>query len=258
MDLPMYGFRVIPLDSTTDTLDAAIGRSMVDSLDGVRSDNCALQCAPANHAVERVIDATPEYLHVYISLLTPNAYGEEVKNKNALQIPEILDITRYMSFQATPTPVRYRLTSVVYHRGGSLRSGHYLAGVTSGRGKPTTFQPKNAPSRPDGLQFFCDDTRINDWTEPTTIANKLTINPVNWSTNKVSVGDCNPYFVWYVREPNPHPHPLAPIHHEAGIGLRVAARNRAVRLSAVAAAAAAPVIPVKTARPPRATKRARR
>jgi hypothetical protein len=72
------------------------------------------------------------------------------------------------------------------------------------------------------VQFFCNDVVITEWVEPTTVANKLTINPLNFSTRMNTQSDSDPYILWYVREPHVDVRGAAPVavvvpmvvHHE--------------------------------------------
>jgi hypothetical protein len=228
-DIPELGFRVVPLASGPDTLQAAIDRSMADILTNVTS-ACSSLCKQVDLAQEWVIDAAPEYLRVHLELNTMTAEEVSVKNMNALQIPEMLDITKHMTFQDNPLPVRYRLTSIVYHRGNTLRSGHYAAGVTSRWSRPPGFQAKNALYWPDGSQFFCNDSEISHWRSPATVANKLTINPVNFSREQWVENDFNPYILWYTREPHVKVKaPVVAVVNEGSIAARLVARKRAAR-----------------------------
>ena len=197
-DQPQVGFQVIPLTDGTDSVQAAIHRSMQpNTVTDIRS-TCPLVCTPAAVTEEMSIDAAPEYLRVILYIFDAAADGG--KNTSRVRIDERLDITRYMGFQDDPVPVRYKLTSTVYHRGGGRRVGHYAAGVTSGRGKPEGFRPKDEPTRPDGLQWFCSDHNVKEWTTHPTVVNKVTNNPVNFSTTTRNEGDFNAYVLWYVRE----------------------------------------------------------
>jgi ubiquitin C-terminal hydrolase len=99
-----------------------------------------------------------------------------VKNTRKIEIEETLDLTQYMAFQDNPTPVRYRLVDVVYHRGTELTSGHYVAGVT----RPLGARP----------QYECNDTDVQNWVRPVGTKNKLTIKPRG----------TEPYILWYVRD----------------------------------------------------------
>ncbi|KAH3955507.1 hypothetical protein HBH53_001390 [Parastagonospora nodorum] len=206
MSRPEQSLRVNPLRTNGDTVEAAIRRCMANTLDGVTKSTCSNQCPEANITVEYLIEAAPEYLCVVLQLDNyDETTGEISKNRTTIQLPDMLDLTEYMDHEsADPLPVRYRLASAIYHAGESLSSGHYGAGVTSGRARRARFQRKVVPD-PDTLQFFCNDAEIAEWTQPTAVANKLTINPVDFSDAMNSRSVWDPYTLWYVREPQDAP-----------------------------------------------------
>lgn len=221
---------------------------MATTLDGVTRSTCPNECPEANITVEFLIDAAPEYLCVVLQIIGYDAVsGEFNKNRNPIQVPDILDLTEYMDHESdNPLPVRYRLSSAIYHTGDSLLSGHYGAGVTSGRGQRARFQKSsykakpasglgtapNTSERADNLQFFCNDTEITDWNASATVQNKLTINPVDFSDEMDTTSTWDPYTLWYVREPRDAPArvvAVAPVEEEDEadtIGGRLRARKR--------------------------------
>jgi hypothetical protein len=143
--------------------------------------------------------ATPEYLRVCHNVRLGVGNEAGTKNRATIHIPDILDLTRYMTTPPDdPSPVRYRLVSAVYHRGISLSAGHYAAGVTSGLDGTTGIRAADEENN-NRVQFFCNDRVITEWVELTTVANKLTINPLNLSTWSNTQSDSEPYILWYVR-----------------------------------------------------------
>tara|TARA_R110002003_G_scaffold141_7_gene12930 strand:+ start:1051 stop:1692 length:642 start_codon:yes stop_codon:yes gene_type:complete len=183
---------------------------MHERLDDVRS-SCALECKETSLDCEFRLHATPEYLRVHLNVRLGEWNEAGAKNRALVHIPEILDLTQYMTTPPDdPSPVRYRLVSAVYHRGTSLSAGHYAAGVTSGLGGPTGSRAADEENN-NRVQFFCNDRVITEWVEPTTVANKLTINPLNFSTRMNTQSDSDPYILWYVREPHVEVRGAAPV-----------------------------------------------
>lgn len=126
--LPQLGITPTPVP-TGDILDAAVQRSLLNSsLNGVRA-SCANACANADLDQDFGIDAAAEYLRVLLN--TNRGTGDKLISD--VQIPEVLDLTPYMNGLKNPLPVRYRLSSAIYHRGETVHGGHYATGVTSGR-----------------------------------------------------------------------------------------------------------------------------
>ncbi|KAJ4369789.1 hypothetical protein N0V83_005553 [Neocucurbitaria cava] len=161
------GFILNPLEDRPDTIEAAINRQM----NGFRttSDLCrACGVKDASYTEMSTIDATPEYLRIQLSLVGFDDEGT-YKNQNAIGIPDILDLTQYMSNSEAenPWPVRYKLITATYHAGEDANSGHYVSAVTGPKEK---FQKGPAP------QYFCVDEDIYDW-EGEDYPNVLTINP---------------------------------------------------------------------------------
>lgn len=79
----------------------------------------------------------PEYLYVHNLMDAYDEDGDSYKNRNYLNIPEILDVTAHMNNgnrtlgeHANPTKVEYALKHVIYHAGDSLNVGRYVAGIT--------------------------------------------------------------------------------------------------------------------------------
>jgi hypothetical protein len=193
-DVAQFGFSVLPLADGTDSVQAAIHREMASAVIHGAQSSCTLACNPVTLTQQWVIDSTPEYLRVALILFNDND-----KNTARVHIEEILDLTQYMGFQENPKPVQYKLTSAIYHIGGGKNSGHYTAGVTSGRGQPLGFRPIPSENRPSFLQWVCNDEHITQWVHPAGVANKMTINPANHSTKNSVVGNYNAYVLWYVR-----------------------------------------------------------
>jgi len=194
-DVPQIGFSVTPTADGLDSVQAAIDRDMAASVISDTRSSCSKVCNPVILTQKWAIDSAPEYFRVVLFL-----FSDGQKNTSAVHFNEWLDITRYLGLKDRPKPIQYKLTSAVYHRGGTKSSGHYTAGVTSGRGKPPGLRPQPRVDQPDFLQWFCNDQYIDEWTEPEAVANKMTINPVNRSTKKNVGGDFNAYVLWYVRD----------------------------------------------------------
>lgn len=127
---------------------------------------------------------------------------EMVKNKSEVEVPETLDITEHMTHQDPhATPVRYRLLHAVYHIGDSIKSGHYVAGVTSAP-KNGGRVPKGGKRR--GRQWMCNDSHVHPWTVPADVQNKFTVVPLDFECEdeegKRSIEGGQPYMLWYVRD----------------------------------------------------------
>jgi hypothetical protein len=182
------GIRIAPLQSGPDTIEAAIRRSMRDTLNRITPASCG--CKDVDVTVERKIIAAPEYLCICLETFYVDGEGKARKNRNPIRIPDILDITEHMNYDTQhPIPVRYRLTSGAYHIGATLESGHYVSGVTTEWGQRPGTRRKNGPVLPTRPQFLCNDEEISDFPGPA-------------GTNRLRSGRAfhgSPYVLWYVR-----------------------------------------------------------
>lgn len=119
------------------------------------------------------IDLAPEYLRVHLNLAMISEEGEEQKNLNPIEIPEILDLTdRVYRAPRTkePEPVRYKLISTLYHAGQTSAAGHWTAAVSC---------PPDNPSTLTTTYSFCNDATIRPLPLlPTPPHNPLTSNPL--------------------------------------------------------------------------------
>lgn len=144
------------------------------------ADNCNHQGA----TLTRRIEAAPEYLRVHLDLSTKNDDKvTNIKNKNPIKIPDILDLTEHTYAPETskqPWPLRYKLISVLYHVGDETTHGHWVAGVSCPRSKAER-EARNgkrgatlakAPPR----YFFSNDHRVDEW-QTIEDGNPLTENP---------------------------------------------------------------------------------
>jgi hypothetical protein len=160
--LPDLGLRIRPLTDGTDSIEDAINRCMTDTLTEVTA-SCLERHTEADLTQQWMIDAAPEYLclNLQLDVYNPNATtvaDQFTKNRSGIHIPGILDMTRHMAHQYNNSyPVLYRLTSAVYHQGEGLKSGHYTAGVTSGRGQRPGYQKKVLPDDKEGDETSDDD-----------------------------------------------------------------------------------------------------
>jgi hypothetical protein len=153
--------------------------------------------------MQRSIISAPAYLCIHISLFDSHAVQDEDgeqyvdeqghpvqttdKIMNPIAIPDILDITHNMQgYDDDTRPVLYNLVSATYHAGETLRSGHYVSGVTGPR------LPRQRTSPP---KFWCNDSIINAWA-PLAQHNALTENPVERSRSRY-----DPVLLWYERIP---------------------------------------------------------
>ncbi|CAO2648436.1 Nn.00g077030.m01.CDS01 [Neocucurbitaria sp. VM-36] len=163
-----FGFMLNPRLKGPDTIVNAIDRVMNGHR--ITDEKCPLcEVDKAQYAETSTIDAAPEYLRVFLSLSIIDEDDNAIKIRNHIQIPDILDLTRYMTFPATqnPWPVRYKLVSSTYHTGATPTSGHYVAGVTGPK------EPFKKGPRP---QYFCNDDVITDWVDAQQ-PNVITSNP---------------------------------------------------------------------------------
>lgn len=200
------GLRLTPLPGAnqTDTIGDAINRVLHE--EDVISVECP-HCGRQNSKTERywTINASPEYLRIHLNRLTYDDDYNEVKNRNSIGIPDILDITRYMKFpeDEEPWPVRYKLVSATYHSGSELTSGHYAASVTGPKGSDTG--PTAAFKKEPASQYFCNDDIIQHWSGDAG-SNMITTNPVSFKMvsrkKKPFVsGPHDPTILFYARLP---------------------------------------------------------
>jgi hypothetical protein len=155
-------------------------------MDRGKTDTLYISCP--NCKVDRIFRyvshtiTVPEYLWVVNDLSCYDDKGVQYKNRNPIYIPEKPDFTSHMTYGADSNaiPARYGLQHVVYHAGNSLDFGHYTAAVTSVPqiGGNRKILPAN--------EFFCDDSKIDEFTNASTpavadVANVLTVNPMRIS-----------------------------------------------------------------------------
>lgn len=192
------GISIKPLLRGTDTIPAAIARSMTDTID-IACANCST--APHDEKPVRkdfVFTALPEYLRVAVDFVAfkPKT-GKQYKNRNPIDIPPFLDMTQHTSWsrESEPVQVRYALRHVVYHQGQELGGGPYAAGVVA--------HPQGKNMESASAVYFCNDTRVvMERAENDSGENPLLVNPVNRSTEMSTESDYDAYVVWYVRMEN--------------------------------------------------------
>ena len=136
-------------------------------------------------------------MRVCIDHMAFNAKGQQYKNRNPMTIPEILNLTEYMTYgnDATPVPVRYKLRHVVYHQSAGLDGGHYAAAVTRIRNQPSGAKT-----------FFCNDPVVTDFTYDEVyydheVTNMLLAPQLNMGDNDDVQSDYDPTYLIYVRLP---------------------------------------------------------
>ena len=185
-----------------DSLQDAFARAMEaeslisnDDPDGDKTKNNWVRCSECK--AERVnlnatmrIQSTPEYMCIHVNLFAKNLAGESIKNRNTMQVPDILDLTQHVQTvgDRPPAPLRYKLIDVVYREGTSLDYGHYVAGVT-GPESMSDIDPANPLN-----QFFVNDSHVHPWSN-TAGANVLTANPAEHKDYYKSRYD--PYLLFY-------------------------------------------------------------
>ncbi|KAH6642606.1 hypothetical protein C7974DRAFT_468926 [Boeremia exigua] len=117
-------------------------------------------------ATERTIDAAPEYLHLLL-----NRTDMRRKLTTRVDIPDLLDLTPHITVPegARAVPLRYRLVNGVFHSGGRVQSGHYVAGVT---GAPSLGRSRKVRPTADGegresaapyKYFWVNDSSVTGW-----------------------------------------------------------------------------------------------
>jgi hypothetical protein len=197
-------YRIHPLPpGQADNIAAAMDRANIETLD-LDCPVCKLkrtyQCVSQNITA-------PEYLWVVNSVFAHNG-KDYYKNRNPIDIPEVLDITSHMTYgdEAKVRRVRYGLQHIVYHAGASLNVGHYTAAVTG--------MPQLGGNRQDirANKFFCDDSTIYEFTSAlmpavANVGNVLTVNPVLISKPEDKKHDLertpfDPSYLIYVRLDN--------------------------------------------------------
>ncbi|KAH8716953.1 hypothetical protein GQ44DRAFT_730286 [Phaeosphaeriaceae sp. PMI808] len=193
------GLQVIPSPNKAESLETSVLNAMhIDDITESSKNSCQKECErpdpkkPFGYAREQSVRVFPEYVMIYRQLAT--VYGD--KNLHKTEIPDILDLTKYSEFKDNSSPLRYKLVHVINHSGEDAQSGHYCAGVTSGRGMPPRFTAKGVPRRPDGQQFWCDDQDITLQTVTQDVPNKWTVSPIMKDTLQF-----DPVLIWYERIP---------------------------------------------------------
>ncbi|KAL6708319.1 hypothetical protein ACN47E_003243 [Coniothyrium glycines] len=155
--------RLKPLHKGKDSVKAAFDRWAAPEDGMAMCTECNGSTTSAVDAtLSKTIDAAPEYLIIKLDLEQMVEYTV-VKIDTSIDIPDILDLTNYMtsSTKDPPSkPVRYKLRHVTYHIGG-LKGGHYVAGVTGFQ-----YTNDNGAAIPV-TQYCCNDaTHIGIWKIP--------------------------------------------------------------------------------------------
>ncbi|KAJ4378959.1 hypothetical protein N0V86_005836 [Didymella sp. IMI 355093] len=191
-----FGQSVKPLIKGSDSLQDAFSRAMTagsltsnDDPNGDPKKHNHVLCEACNgksvdlNSTMR-IQSAPEYMCIHVNLFARNFAGRPVKNRNPMDIPDILDLTQHVQTvdNHPAAPLRYKLIDIIYHAGAGLSSGHCTAGVTG----PDTVKDTD-PANPLN-QFFVNDSRVQPWSN-TTQTNVLTANPAK--------GGYNPYLLFY-------------------------------------------------------------
>ncbi|KAF1926818.1 cysteine proteinase [Didymella exigua CBS 183.55] len=119
----LRGLDVLP-SGQTDSVKASLRRKFTPENIG------ALKCATCNHRRQVIktlkIEAAPELLRLKLSVV--NSDGSP--NHNVISINKHLDLTEHLMPQpGHVAPLKYRLSSVLYHGGGSNSGGHWHASV---------------------------------------------------------------------------------------------------------------------------------
>jgi hypothetical protein len=131
---PHRGIVNIPFArSGRDDLASAIARSDFLNLEMPNKTCEQASCRQNGANKTRRILASPHYLRVHLNVFVGDNDWDSTKNRNAIQIPPILDITQHA--QATNAdepawPMKYKLISAIYHSGATTASGHYTAGLS--------------------------------------------------------------------------------------------------------------------------------
>ncbi|KAF1926580.1 uncharacterized protein M421DRAFT_210961 [Didymella exigua CBS 183.55] len=133
-----FGQRVTPLTSGHDTLEAAFTRAMTahaffsnSDPEGNKGKDDHVKCPIRKkqsvnlHSPIRIRSA-PEYMCIHVNLFARNSYGQPIKNRNSMRIPDMLDLTQHVETvdNHPAAPLRYKLIDVVYQVGEQLSSGH--------------------------------------------------------------------------------------------------------------------------------------
>jgi hypothetical protein len=166
-----------PLITGPDNLYDALARSIWLAPDTNNSIECT-QCKQKQMFTTRQIEAAPEYLRIHLDL-SASTYPvlSLEKNRTPISIPDTLDLTHHTYVPipgCEPWPLRYKLISVLYHRGPAVTGGHWTAGVSHPVLKPR--RGKKDVAAPSANYYFCDDDTIAEW-DAKTGKNPLTTNP---------------------------------------------------------------------------------
>jgi ubiquitin C-terminal hydrolase len=224
-----FGQSVRPLVKGSDSLQNAFTRAMTaeslisnDDPDGDRKKHNHVHCEackrkPVNLNSTMRIQSAPEYMCIHVNLFARTLTGRPVKNRNSMDIPDILDLTEHVQTVGDhpAAPLRYKLIDIVYHSGTELGHGHYTAGVT-GPGPVKNTDPANPLN-----QFFVNDSRVRPWSNATQ-TNVLTANPAKETYD--------PYLLFYeyipVRSKGVGATTVGAINDESSIAERVRGRRR--------------------------------
>ncbi|RAR01404.1 cysteine proteinase [Stemphylium lycopersici] len=134
------GLRIVPPQTGGDTVTGGIARTLRDTYD------YHTKCEACNEdlVAERTsrFDSTPEYLRIHIALAQYGEDGVRRKIKTRIPVEETLDLSSHManSEDLDAASALYKLHSVTYHSGSTLRSGHYVASVTGPGARKPVFQ----------------------------------------------------------------------------------------------------------------------
>lgn len=186
--------RPLAISQGTDHLASALARSQW--LAGKENDALVCPtandspCDPVNAVTTKEVEAAPEYLRVHLDLTTLDDNGAQtiIKNRNPVEIPDILDLTEHVhrpDANRSPRPLQYKLISVLYHAGPNTTGGHWAAGVShpipdterkawvkASKGKKRKYDE----TAPVTCYHYCSDSYITEW-QTEGDENPLTVNP---------------------------------------------------------------------------------
>ncbi|KAF2728695.1 cysteine proteinase [Polyplosphaeria fusca] len=117
-----FGFSPLQIrQRSPDTLKQSIERLLHQTPEGYKCENCNMSDTTQ---YKSLIEAAPEYLRLPLRLTS----GTNMKNRNGVEIPTVLDLTNLQ--HNSSIPLLYQLNSVVLHSGENIHSGHNVAAVT--------------------------------------------------------------------------------------------------------------------------------
>lgn len=101
-----------------------------DILDGANQYSCSV-CAAKRDAIRGIeLVRMPPTLCFQINryVFDPETLAKQ-KVSSRISFPKTLDMAQFMAVTNVDTPMKYRLSAVLLHKGSDTNSGHYIARI---------------------------------------------------------------------------------------------------------------------------------